>query len=192
MDDRFLHTTYLIRRKVLKLFGGVFHVFGPDGSVVLYSKMKAFKLREDIRIYTGEDMQTELLTISARNIIDFGATYDVTDAVTGEKLGALRRKGLRSILRDAWLVLDDSDREIGLIEEDNMLLALVRRFLSNLVPQSYTGQINGQPVLEFKQNFNPFVMKLNLDFSPDTGGLLDRRLGLAAGILLCAVEGKQG
>jgi hypothetical protein len=41
------------------------------------------------------------------------------------------------------------------------------------------------------QNFNPFVTKINANFSEDTRGLLDRRLGLAAGILLCAIEGKQ-
>lgn len=192
MDQRFTHNTYLIRRKVFKLLGGAFHIFDPDGQVVFYSKMKAFKLKEDIRIYTGEDMQTELLTISARSIIDFSATYDVTDAVTGEKVGALRRKGLKSILKDEWLILNEDDREIGSIREDNMMLALIRRFLSNLIPQSYEGDVGGVKVLDFQQNFNPFVLKLTLDFSSDTQDLLDRRLGIAAGILLCAIEGREG
>jgi len=192
MDERFSHTTYLIRRKVLKLLGGAFHIFGPDGELLFYSKMKAFKLKEDIRLYTGEDMQTELLTISARNVIDFSATYDVVDAPSGEHIGALRRKGMKSILKDEWLILDTSDRQIGAIREESMMMALIRRFLSNLIPQTYVGEINGTPVLEFKQQFNPFVLKLNLDFSEDTGGLLDRRLGMAAGILLCAIEGREG
>lgn len=43
----------------------------------------------------------------------------------------------------------------------------------------------------FKQNFNPFVTKLSLDFSTDTERRLDRRLGLAAAVLLCAIEGKE-
>jgi hypothetical protein len=42
-----------------------------------------------------------------------------------------------------------------------------------------------------KQKFNPFVMKINLDYSMDVNGLLDRRLGIAGAILLCAMEGKQ-
>jgi hypothetical protein len=42
-----------------------------------------------------------------------------------------------------------------------------------------------------KQKFNPFVMKINLDYSMDVNGLLDRRLGIAEAILLCAMEGKQ-
>lgn len=48
-----------------------------------------------------------------------------------------------------------------------------------------------QTVCVFQENFNPFVMKIAVDFVPDTMNLLDRRLGLAAAILLCAIEGRQ-
>lgn len=190
-QDRFSHTTYLIRKRVLTLAGGKFEIFDPTGNVVLFSKMKAFKLKEDIRLYTGEDMTTELFSIQARTIMDFSAAYDVVESATGRKLGALRRKGLKSMFRDEWLILDVYDNEIGLIREENAFLAIVRRFLTNLVPQSYTVELSGALVAEFKQNFNPFVTKLTLDFSPDIQHRFDRRLGIAAGVLLCAIEGKQ-
>lgn len=190
-DTRFQHPNYLIRRKIFHLFGGAFHIYDPQGIVVLYSKMKAFKLKEDIRLYTGEDMKTEVLTITARQVLDFSASYDVVDPQTKEKVGALRRKGIKSILKDEWIFLDAADRAIGFIREDSTFLALVRRFLTNLIPQSYNGEINGAQVCTFKQNFNPFIMKIRLDFSPDQKGALDRRLGLAAAVLLCAIEGKQ-
>lgn len=183
--------TYLVRRKIFKLFGAAFHIYDASGNVVFYSKLKAFKLKEEIHVFSGEDMQTELLTIQARQVLDIAATYDVVDAQTAEKVGALRRKGLKSILKDEWVFLDANDREMGLIKEDHLALALIRRFLANLIPQTYHGDIGGQKVCQFKQNFNPFVMKITLDFSMDTGKALDRRLGLAAAILLCAIEGKQ-
>ncbi|ATB29602.1 hypothetical protein [Melittangium boletus] len=188
---RFAQSRYVIRRKVFKLFGGAFHIYDEAGQVVFYSKMKAFKLKEDLRVFTGEDMREEVLTIKARNILDISATYDVTDPTTGEKLGALRRKGLKSMLRDEWLVLDVRDQEVGLLQEDSMMLALVRRLLSNLVPQTFTGTIGGTPVLSFRQHFNPFVQRISLDFSMDRSGKLDRRLGIAAAVLLCAIEGRQ-
>lgn len=191
MDERFQHSTYLVRRKVLKLFGGAFHIWDGGGNLVFFSKMKAFKLREDIRLYTGEDLRTELLLIQARQIIDFAAAYDVVDPVTGDKVGALKRKGLKSIVRDQWVLMDAADREIGVIGEDTVGLALLRRLIG-LIPQKYHAEIGTQLVATFKQNFNPFVYRITLDFSPDTQGLLDRRLGLAAGVLLAAVEGKQG
>jgi len=192
ISEVFTHESYLVRRKIFKLFGAAFHIYDPSGRVAFYSKMKAFKLKEDIRLYSDEDMHTEVLTIQAREILDFAATYEVFDPDTNTKVGALKRKGLKSILKDEWIVMDAEDREIGYIKEDNAFLALIRRFMTNLIPQNYYGELNGQQVCLFKQNFNPFVMKINLDFSMDKAGLLDRRLGIAAAVLLCGIEGKQG
>jgi hypothetical protein len=190
-NDRFGHQTYLVRRKVFKIFGGAFHIYDPTGQVAFYSALKAFKLKEDIRLFTGEDMQTEVLVIQARSVLDIAATYDVYDSATNEKVGALRRKGLKSILKDEWIFLDPSDREIGLVKEDSLALALVRRFLLNIFPQTFVAEMNGAPVCVMKQRFNPFILKLEVDFSPDVNGQLDRRLGIAAAILLSAIEGRQ-
>jgi uncharacterized protein YxjI len=191
MSQIFQYQSYLVRRKILKLWGAAFHIFDPSGNVAFYSKQKAFKLREDIRLYTGEDMLTEVLSIQARNIIDFSASYDIVDSSTHTKVGALRRKGIKSLLKDEWIIMDAHDREIGLIGEDSVALALLRRFLINLIPQKYYGVVNEQQVCIFTQHFNPFVMKIQLDYSMDVRGILDRRIGIAAAVLLCAIEGKQ-
>jgi uncharacterized protein YxjI len=193
LASRFQHNNYLVRRKVLKLFGGAFHVYDPTGQVVLFANMKAFKLKEDIRLYEGEDMQTELLLIAARRVLDISSEYDVTDSQTGQKVGVLKRKGLKSMVRDEWILMDSMDQTIGTIREDSTAMALIRRFIpfANLIPQQYNGEIRGVPVCTFKQNVNPFVMKIAIDFSADVNRLLDRRLGLTAAILLCAIEGKQ-
>lgn len=170
--------------------GAKLHIYDNADGLVLYSQMKAFKLKEDIVLYTDESMYKELLRIKARSIVDFSATYDVHDIETGEHIGALRRKGLKSILKDEWLILDYNDREIGKIKEDSTAMALLRRFIS-IIPQKYNIEIGGVSIPAFNQNFNPFVTKIIADFSEDPKGLLDRRLGLAAGILLCTIEGKQ-
>lgn len=191
MSDRFNHSNYLIRKKVFKIFGDAFHIYDAQGELAFYVKQKAFKLKEDIRVFASEDMTEEILLIKARNMIDFSATYDVIDSNSGETIGSLRRKGMKSILKDEWLFLDDQDREIGRIAEDNMTLALLRRFLSNLIPQSFHGTLGQDQVLSFQQRFNPFIQKIELDFSMDTGQLLDRRLGIAASVLLSAIESRQ-
>lgn len=182
---------FLARRKVFKIFGGAFYVYAPDEQQLLfYVKQRAFKLKEAITVYSDLEQTRPLLQIEARQIIDFGATYDVT-TMEGERVGALRRHGFRSVMRDKWTILDASDQEIGCIEEDSMVLALLRRLLSNLIPQTFVATIDGMPVGVFKQRFNPFISKIDIDFSVDTGGLLDRRLGIAAVVLLLAIEGRQ-
>ncbi len=190
MTPIFQHNQYLLKRQVFAL-AGKFRFFDPSGKLVLFSEQKMFKLREDIRVYADESKTQEVLTIKARQIIDFSAAYDVVDSATGQKVGALRRKGLASILRDEWEILDAGDLVIGKMFEDSMGLALLRRFLSNLIPQNYDIAFGAERVADLKQNFNPFTYELNLDFSVDVNHRLDRRLGLAAGILLAAVEGRQ-
>jgi len=58
--------SYTIRRKILTVFGAKFHVYREDGSVAGFSHQKAFKLKEDIRLYTDESMAEELMSIKAR------------------------------------------------------------------------------------------------------------------------------
>jgi hypothetical protein len=190
VDNRFNHDTFHIRKHILTFAGAKLEIFDAQGQVIFFSKMKAFKLKEDIRIFSGEDMQEEFISIHARSALDFSATYDVLDSKTGEKIGALRRHGMKSMLKDEWSILNTNDTQVGKIQEDNILLAILRRFIG-LIPQSFKVEMNGTQVAQFKQNFNPFVVKLNLDFSMDRSQTLDRRLGLAAGILLCVIEGKQ-
>lgn len=191
MNPIFQFPKYVLRRQAIALTGK-FRFYDPSGNLVLFSEQKMFKWREDIRVYADEAKTQEVLSIKARQIMDFSAAYDVVDSATGEKVGALRRKGLRSLLRDEWEVLDANDSLKGLLFEDSMGLALLRRFLlGNWLPQNYDITFGETRVADIRQEFNLFRYELNLDFSMDTTRLLDRRLGLAAGILLAAVEGRQ-
>lgn len=190
MNQIFQHSQYLLKRQVFALTGK-FRFFDPTGKLVMFSEQKMFRWKEDIRVYADESKAQEVLMVKARQIIDFSAAFDVVDSTTNQKVGALRRKGLASLLRDEWEILDVNDNLIGKLFEDSMGLALVRRVLTNLVPQNYDITINENRVADLKQNFNPFTYELNLDFSMDTARQLDRRLGIAAGILLAAVEGRQ-
>lgn len=188
----FAHDRFLARRKVLTLFAPRFHFYDEQGNVVAFTKQKAFRLREDIRIYSDESMTRELLRIKARQIIDFSAAYDVEDASTGQKLGALKRRGWKSILKDEWILMGPADDEFGRIKEDSRALAAVRRFLTNLVPQKFVFYADDREIGFAQQHFNPFVLKLSVDLTQDTGRRLDRRLAAAAIVLLMAIEGRQG
>ena len=192
VKDYLDHDQYWIRRKVLKLFGGSFHVYDSKDNLVLFSSQKAFKLKEDIRVFSDESMNEERLTIKARSIIDFGAAYDVVDSSTGEKLGAFRRKGFKSMLKDTWEMLDNDDQLIARLEEKSGCLALFARFAApGLVPQTYQLEVDGQLAVTYVQRFNPFIFKLNVRLEQGSGEILDPRMALAAGILLTVIEGRQ-
>ena len=191
MNPIFQFPSYLLQRQVFALTGK-FRFFDPSGNLVMFSEQKMFKLREDIRVYSDENKTQEVLSIKARQIIDFSAAYDVVDTAYNQKVGTLRRKGWSSMLRDEWQVLDANDNQVGVMFEDSMGMALLRRFLlGSWLPQNYDITLGETRVADLKQNFNLFRYELNLDFTMDPSQRLDRRLGIAAGILLAAVEGRQ-
>jgi len=191
MNPVFEYRTYLLKRQVFALTGK-FRFYDPSDRLVLFSEQKMFRLREDIRVYTDEGKQQEVLMIKARQIIDFAAAYDVVDSASGEKVGVLRRKGWSSILRDEWEVLNAQDQPIGSLFEDSMGLALLRRLLlGSLLPQNYDLTLGQTRVADLKQRFNLFRYELDLDMSMDAARQLDPRLGIAAAILLAAIEGRQ-
>jgi hypothetical protein len=158
-----------------------------------YCRQKAFKLKEDIRIYSDETQKNEKLAISARSVIDFSAAYDVVESESSAKLGALKRKGFTSaIFRDSWTVLDDNDQEIGNIREQGTLLSILRRFgdLGCLFPQKFhLSTANGEQLATFRTHFNPFVHRMTVTISPDCD--VHPWLVVASGILLMAIEGRQ-
>jgi len=191
MHSSFQHNQYLLKRQVFALTGKL-RFYNSQNELVLFCEQKMFKLREDIRVFANEQKTQEVLAIKARQVIDFSAAYDVVDSATGEKAGTLRRKGLKSILRDEWEVLDANGQVLGLLFEDSMSLAMLRRLLLGaLLPQNYDLTINNERVADIKQRFNPFRYEMDIDFSMDGANRLDRRLGLAAAILLAIIEGRQ-
>ncbi len=181
----------LCRRKVIALAGKIL-VYDSGDNLVAFSKQKMMKLKEDIGVYADEEQTELLLKIKARQVMDISATYDVA-AAGGGPVGALRRKGLKSIVKDQWLILGQGDMEIGSIEEDSTVKALLRRFvplMNILLAQTYVVTVEGRHAATFTRNVNPFVSKLGVSYSRGQS-TLDRRLGLAAAVLLLLIEEKQ-
>jgi hypothetical protein len=182
---------YLLKRQVIALTGKL-RIFNSQNQLVLYVEQKMFRLKEDIRVYSDETKTRELLNIQARQIIDFSAYYDVFDSMYTTKIGGLRRRGFRSMVQDEWEVFDSQDKPVGVLKEDSLSYALLRRFLLGVfLPQNYDLLIGEERVADYKQRFSLFRYDLDMDFRMDPASKLDRRLGLAAGIMLAIIEGRQ-
>ena len=186
---------YMVRQKVMKILGEEFHIYSDESmrSMIGYSKMAALKLKEDIRVYSDESKSTELLIIKQKGILDLTGGFSIVDGQTGESLGTLRRKGMKSILRDSWILVDDKENVIGSLGEESGGLALVRRFipyLTILFPQQFHLRVNGSKgAVKYTQKMNPFVHKLSVSGVKSSG--VDPRIAAAAAVLLIAIEGKQ-
>lgn len=188
----FRQSRYRFRRRVLTLLGSRVDVFDAGQNLMLHCRQMPLRLREDIRLYADFTCTEELLAIEARQIIDFSAAYDVWDQSQGGYVGMLRRRGWTSLIRDLWEICDDQGQRIAQVQEDSTALALVRRLLTNLIPQTFHVALpSGEVAATFRQHFNPFVYWLTVDLEGGAHPLLDPRLVLAAATLIVTIEGRQ-
>lgn len=193
---------YTIRRKVFRLLGNAFHVFNAEGEIIGFCDQKRLRLKEDIRFYTDASKSEELLTLKARSIIDFGATYDIS-LPTGELIGSLRRKGMKStFVRDEWRVFDEAGEQIGSVQEKGAIASVLRRlndYAALLSPQKlelwrHTPEqkpAEGTQIATLRRHFNPFIYRLGVAVHTEDEQLDDLML-LAIGCLIAAIEGRQG
>ena len=183
---------YLIRERIFKLLGNAFHIYSPTGNVVGYCKQKAFRMKEDLRIYGSESCSDEIMLIKARNIVDFGATYEVS-LPDGTPLGSFTRKGFTSsFMRAHWLVNDENERAVGELVEQGGALTVMRRLLGPLCllfPETVllSRLDSGAEIARFRTTRNLFTKSIGVSIQKDDRQL-DELLILAAGCLLCAFE----
>ncbi len=184
---------YQLQQKVLAV-AMQYRILDPSGGLVGYVKQKVLKLKEDIRIFADDSMQQEVLLIKQKQVLDFTGAFAVSDPATGQLVGYLKRKGLKSIMKDEWEILDAQVQIVGLIYEAGGLMTTLRRFISFLafIPKTYNVELNGQIVSIFKQKFKAIGDIWDLDFSGDPNHDLDRRLGICGALMMSMVERNKG
>jgi uncharacterized protein YxjI len=180
----FGHPTYTIKRPFWSFLGRKFHVYAPDGSLVMFVKHPLLKLRQEFTILTDESERQPLITIRARQVIALNVAHDVFDAQTGQRVGSIRSRGLKSILRDTWDLLDPNDQPVGLVQEDGS--AILRRFFPLLTGKWHV-ELYQQHVAYIRQVFRFFVKEYTLDLSV-AQGRIDTRFAVACAILALMAE----
>jgi len=203
-DASYTDDVYTVRKKFFSFIGQSFHVYDAHENLIFFCRQKGFKLKEDIRLYSDESKSQELLTLSARQVIDWGATYDIVDPNANETVGSLRRKAMKSMIRDEWLLFDPNGVEIGRTVDPTFLVVdapevdgtVVLTAEGDACPEIDLGSATGSTVATGsilpQDDDTTNADKLTVDYQLDPERTLDRRLGIAAAILMSAIEGRQG
>jgi uncharacterized protein YxjI len=173
---------------------------GVPGERVAFVEQKRFKFKEDIRFYTDDTKQQELLRIKARQAFDPRARYDVT-AADGTKIGEIQKVFGTSLLRSTYAIFDAQGNEVATATEKSLLVALFRRAVG-FVP--YVGDFaDWLPIpyhFDFKRDGTVLgthtrqTWKLRdtytIDLSGDPERTLDRRLILAIAVGMDALQAR--
>lgn len=186
MSELLTANHYTIRSRFFDFVAQTFSFHDAAGNPIGYARKKAFKLKEDLVIHADQGRQIPLIKIKARSIIDFGATYDIADAQTGENLGSIQRKGMRSFLKDTYFLNDSAGQQYGTFVEGSG--AILRRIIP-FIPATYHIEVAGQPRIMIKQGLNP-ILKSTTVMIPSEHQI-DRRVVAAMVLLSSGIEGRQ-
>jgi hypothetical protein len=80
-------------------------VSDSTGNLIFYVKQKVFKLKESVTIFADVDQTIPLYTLNADRVLDFSASYHFADN-RGEPIGTVRRKGMRSLWKARYDILN--------------------------------------------------------------------------------------
>jgi uncharacterized protein YxjI len=153
----------LIVRQRVRLMVNQYEVraTGPDGSegeLVAFAQQKRMAFREQVTLYTDDTKREAVLGFKARQVMDLGATYDITDA-GGTSIGSFRKDFKQSLLRSTWHVEQPG---VGVLtgQETNLAVALLRRFVDSLswLPYHFDFVLNGQPAFSVVETWGRRVV----------------------------------
>ena len=91
-------------------------VTDASGRLVFYVKLKMFKLKELVTVFSDQQQTLPLYRINADRVIDFSARYHFTD-VNGTNLGSVKREGVKSLWKAHYNILD-GDAVVMTIREE--------------------------------------------------------------------------
>jgi uncharacterized protein YxjI len=98
---------------------------GSPGDLVAVAQQKRMAFKEQVTFYSDEKRARPVFSFKARQRLDLGATYDVTDAA-GTPIGWFRKDFGKSLLRSTWHLGTMNGLELT-GQERNANVAIARR-----------------------------------------------------------------
>jgi hypothetical protein len=176
---------YVIKRRFWSFLERIFRVFTGDGQLIMYIQHPVLRLREEFMVWADEAKTLPLLRVKSRQIIAINFAYEVVDAATEQVLGAVQKQGLRSIVRDRFIILDPSGAEIGYAEEQGA--SMLRRIFPWLTSK-HAIFVGGAQIGFINQRFRFFTKEFEVDLQPSA---LDPRFVLAVALLALMAEARR-
>ena len=178
-------TKYTIKRRFWSFFERIFRVYTADGQLIMFVKHPVLRLREEFQVYGDEAQTKPLLLVKSKQAIAINFSYEVMDTQTGQVLGAVQKKGLKSIFRDKFHIFDGAGQEIGTAEEQG---ASIMRRIFRFLPGHHAIFVNGQQVAKIDQRFRFFTRVFDVEMVPSQ---MDPRFVLAVALLALIADSRR-
>jgi hypothetical protein len=171
---------------------GVAFIILVTGNLIAWAVALLMAPYRDIRVFADEAEQYPLLLITQDNKLGLYHWFTIHDPL-GQPVARARRLVPLAWFRRNWEAVTLDRRRIVRVLEDNLVLALLRRYLGPLWGLLRTNfdifLPNGTRIGEYNRKMT-LTDQYVLNLSADRDLLVDRRVALSLAILLDSAEGR--
>ncbi len=159
---------------------------GTPSALVGFAEQKRMTLREEVTLFTDRSKSAVLARFKARNVIDLGGAYDVTDGY-GAAIGLFRKDFAASLLRSTWRIEQPGLPVVVTGSERSPFMALIRRFTDvSFLPYHFDFAADGVPAFSVDRTWavrDTYLVRI-------ADPRIDRRLVIAMSVALDALQSR--
>lgn len=160
------------------------YFYDEQGRTLAFVRNTKCEWSKNFRVFTDPTLSFELLAINPVRDREPGRHFDIIDSVNSGIVGRIRHVSAPGLQRQQWELLGPEREDICVIREDSALLGLMRRYLTESVPQSYTFNAAQGAFGSAIRATGLFSPEMEIDLGEDSAKLIDRRLIVAALVLI--------
>jgi hypothetical protein len=187
----------------LTVFTNIYEVFDASEGIqseklIAFAEQAKLKIKEKISFYSDASKSNLLFTLRAEKVIDVHGSYFIEDG-NGGLIGFIKKDFKRSLFQSSWLVSNQAGVEVLRFEEDNPLVAILRR-IADFIPVgdlikffpyhfAVTEVASGNQVGRY-QKVSVFRDRYVLHLDENVSAATDQRLLIGMSIALDALQSR--
>ena len=170
------------------------------GRQVAYVRKQKFKLKENVGVYADEAQSSLLFRMKADRMLDFSARYAISGP-DGHPIGAVGRRGMKSIWSSTYVLDDAYGTEAGSIREENPWTKVLDGVMESvplgdalgglLFNPAYLAELYGRDVLRIQKQPSVLESSFRIDKLADVSDV-EEDLLLAGIVMMVLLERDRG
>lgn len=174
---------YVIRQSLVR---NKYAVYDGDGELLLRTKQKLFKVKEEFPFLNADD--EPVFEVKAQNVFDIAGDYTITAAGSDEPIAVLQKNF--TFFKHVWKIRDpETESLLATVESRSTLVEVLRNFstIFSLIPHKYS--ITGPDGRELGSLEGRFKIRDVYDLHVEDTGDAPKEAIVAAAVAIDALEG---
>lgn len=126
----------MIIEQKITLLANQYRIYSADANgqkqqLIAFAQQKRLALKEKIEFYSDESKQQKIFQFRAEKVLDIHGRFLVEDPAN-QLIGAFKKDFGQSLAVSTWHILGQNDQPMYTVAENNVTVAVLRRFIGEI------------------------------------------------------------